>query len=158
MNRNHSLSLGNKGNILLGIYILLCLGITINMSFLITDTPLTGDAAQNFRLAYNKYKYGILSTDGENKEATLTHSNYREPLPPYVTALFMAVHPQVNKSQSYLSFETAGRNPSERHHFPDDLRRRCGPPFSPAHDLRPTCLAVPDSKFRACPYTSCIEA
>src|SRR5690625_2302942 len=52
MNRNHSLSLGNKGNILLGIYILLCLGITINMSFLITDTPLTGDAAQNFRLAY----------------------------------------------------------------------------------------------------------
>lgn len=109
MNINHSLSLGNKGNILLGIYILLCLGITINMSFLITDTPLTGDAAQNFRLAYNKYKYGILSTDGENKEATLTHSNYREPLPPYVTALFMAVHPQVNKSQSYLSFKE-GRN------------------------------------------------
>src|SRR5690625_7380362 len=99
MNRNHSLSLGNKGNILLGIYILLCLGITINMSFLITDTPLTSDAAQNFRLAYNKYKYGILSTDGENKEATLTPSNYRETRPPSVTALFVAITTELNKGQ-----------------------------------------------------------
>lgn len=93
-----------KTIILIGLYISLCLVITFKMNFLITDAPIEGDAEQNFRMAYNKYKYGILSSDRAENVDYLKHGNYREPLPPLITSFFMHAHPGINKNQSYTSF------------------------------------------------------
>lgn len=79
------------------------------MNGLITNKPITSDAQQNLRMAYHLYKHNVLSKAGET--TTPSPTNYREPVPPVVTAFFMYVHPGIDKNAPLASFENGVNTP-----------------------------------------------
>ena len=78
--------------------------VLIYMNGLITSNPIRSDAQQNLRMGYHLYKNGVISKDADvtGKPAP---TNYREPVPPVVTAIFMYLHPGIEKTDSLSSFE-----------------------------------------------------
>lgn len=82
-------------------YVMILLYITSN---LISNAPISGDASENFRMAYNLYKHGVLSVDNEENADMISPANQREPFPPVITALVMHIHPGIDKSMTYASF------------------------------------------------------
>jgi 4-amino-4-deoxy-L-arabinose transferase-like glycosyltransferase len=56
---------------------------------IITDAPIRNDARQNLQSAYNLNKWGVFSKDGFSERPS--PDNYREPLPPLVTAGFISL-------------------------------------------------------------------
>lgn len=86
------------------LYVVISLLVLLLMNSLITKEPIRSDAQQNLRMGYHLYKHGVISKDGEvigKPEPT----NYREPVPPIVTGLFMYLHPGIDKEDSLISFE-----------------------------------------------------
>lgn len=100
--------LKNK-KVLTVLYIVFCAVIIIYMSGLVTNKPITSDAQQNLRMAYHLYKHNVLSKAGETSAPSPT--NYREPVPPIVTAFFMYVHPGIDKDAPLASFENGENTP-----------------------------------------------
>lgn len=94
----------NNNYLLAVLYIICCVVIIIYMNGLITEKPITSDAQQNLRMGYHLYKNGVLSKEGDVTK-NLSPTNYREPVPPVVSALFMYIHPGIDKSDPLISFE-----------------------------------------------------
>jgi hypothetical protein len=69
--------------IVLATIVLLC----AHLNSMITDTPVMDDGFQNLQSAYNLKTWGVFSR--ERAAGTPSPDNYREPLPPAVTAAFM---------------------------------------------------------------------
>lgn len=72
----------------------LVLGTIVLLGFLldsaITDAPVKKDSLQNLRSAYNLYTWGVFSKQ-KSAARPPAPDNYREPLPPFVTALYSAL-------------------------------------------------------------------
>ena len=60
-----------------------------HLSSMITDAPVMDDGLQNLQSAYNLKTWGVFSK--ERVAGTPSPDNYREPLPPAVTAAFMCL-------------------------------------------------------------------
>jgi hypothetical protein len=90
------------------IYLFLSVLILVNMNSLITQYPIRSDADQNLQMSYNLYKHGVISLGNTAaKDASeLSPTNYREPVPIIINALFMFLHPEINREEdSYESFQ-----------------------------------------------------
>lgn len=74
------------------------------MNRLLTDSPIESDALQNLRMSYHLYQHGVISND-EPTALNPAQSNYREPIPIFVNAVFMKLHPQINIDDSFESFQ-----------------------------------------------------
>lgn len=79
------------------------------MNGLVSNKPITSDAQQNLRMAYHLHKHNVLSKAGET--STPSPTNYREPVPPIVSALFMYVHPGIDKDTPLASLENGENTP-----------------------------------------------
>ena len=66
----------------------------------LTETPITSDARQNLRAAYNLCTYGVFSTVVTSGK--LSVDNCREPLVPFATSLLVRFY---KKSDAALAFE-----------------------------------------------------
>jgi hypothetical protein len=71
--------------IVMAIIVLLC----AHLNSMITDAPVMDDGLQNLQSAYNLKTWGVFSR--ERVAGTPSPDNYREPLPPAVTAAFMCL-------------------------------------------------------------------
>lgn len=80
-----------------------CFFIAISGSRIITDANIRSDAAHNTLMAYNFFKHGILSMDSGDK-SDINPTNYREPLVPFISSIFLYLHPGVDKSIAYNNF------------------------------------------------------
>ena len=69
--------------------------LTILLNYRLTDSPNDADGHQNLRAAYNLAHHGIFATD-----VSLKPSNYREPLPVAVLAIYLKMHPRLSSGQS----------------------------------------------------------
>lgn len=78
------------------------------MNSLISQSPIRGDAEQNLRMSYNLYQNGVISnaTPDKSDKVELSPSNYREPVPIIVNALFMVLHPEIDRSASFESLQS----------------------------------------------------
>lgn len=85
------------------LYLILCGAILVIMNGLITDKPITSDAAQNLRMAYHLYNHGVLSNAGDIESPP--PSNYREPVPPIVYAIGMYLHPGIDTNTPLQSLQ-----------------------------------------------------
>ncbi len=66
--------------------LLACAALTYQVSLQITDRHIVGDAIQNLRAAHNIYLHNTFShRDGDD----LIPTNFREPLPPFVTGAYL---------------------------------------------------------------------
>jgi len=75
-----------------GFAAIVCLLLSYHAHTHITGHPTDGDSRQNLKMAYNLYANGALSLDSQ---APFKASNVREPLPPFVTAFFIALYPDL---------------------------------------------------------------
>ena len=89
-------------------YFLLSFFVILFMNSKITDEPITGDATQNVRLGYYLYTEGVFAVLADDEGVPMP-SNYREPVPPAINALFMYLHPEIKKTDSIESFKD-GKN------------------------------------------------
>lgn len=71
--------------IVLCVVVILC----FFLNSIITDAPIKNDARQNLQAAYNLNKWGVFSKNGFSERPS--PDNYREPLPPLVTAAFITL-------------------------------------------------------------------
>ena len=95
----------NKNYLFVFLYIFCCLLIVIYMNGLISSKPIVSDAEQNLSMAYHLYNHGVYSiSSGTTTDPIPT--NYREPVPPTVTALFMALHPAIDKNATLESLHS----------------------------------------------------
>ncbi|WP_234571696.1 hypothetical protein [Rhodohalobacter sp. 614A] len=78
------------------VYVVFCFAILFYMHGLIDNKPIVSDAVQNLRMAYHLYNSGVLSNENDTTVVP-EPTNYREPIPPIVTAAFIALHPGLNK-------------------------------------------------------------
>jgi len=67
----------------------------------LTGAAMGADANQNLTMAYNLYVNGILSLA---TQPPFVATDLREPLPPMVTALFLALYPDINHAVPLASF------------------------------------------------------
>jgi len=67
----------------------LCLGLAWWSAQDATDSSVKGDATQNLKITHNLYFHGKFSLGGDKSD--LKPTNFREPLPPLVTALYLKV-------------------------------------------------------------------
>jgi hypothetical protein len=74
------------------------------MNGLFTDTRLIGGESENLEMGYYLYTEGVMALKRDST-GTPIPTNYREPVPPIVNALFMYVHPSINQDASIESFK-----------------------------------------------------
>lgn len=91
------------------LYLVFCFAILFYMNGLITKEPIVSDAVQNLRMAYHLYNSGILSIEHDTT-VTPTPTNYREPVPPVVSAAFIALHPGIDTYNVTLESLQSGEN------------------------------------------------
>lgn len=78
---------------LIALFILISL-LTLALNRHLTPTATSPDATQNLRIAYNLAYHGVYSIDSDPDE-TLEPTNYREPLPLYLLAAHIRLHPDL---------------------------------------------------------------
>lgn len=85
-----------------GFMLIACLAMTLPTAKLIQNDSIKGDATQSLAIAYSLYTDGSFAIDGPPHNGL---TNFREPLPPMVTAIYLKLFEKVNTPYTLKSLQ-----------------------------------------------------